>query len=495
MAYLKYANDVLFAGKKVKRFPVVLLENKLVHILSLKFILSKRKASSLNTLITYSKHLCDFISQLEVDKLEFEQINDEWLEAYANELTQRRDGETNTSNYVGQILRTIISYLLWCEENKYCRNLIGTDKSARIRVERTDKGFTHDLVKYRARQKAPKRSAPRESWIDIVRRREWSVNRVRSSFFPSMQTITPFIVGLLSTLDLSLNVDTAVFYCYLTSFKPALREGKVAVFFDKFRGSPLEKEVDASEPIIAACVRHVHRMKSILPYLESEEAIAFSKLEKCPLFLQYTPTCISILKTPDNSTVIDIVRKFIIDLSEDFPALTPLVDGKFSGENFRPTMALIMVLTGDSSTKIQKILNHAHASTTHLYTNRLYTQSLIKTKAKDFQRFLVNNAQNIGMDNKSSETKSESDEAVDEWINCKANRVWFQDVAIIAEWMAWETAIKNAEKDLSFDNSVRWERYWVPRLVKYSNLLSMVSSANKKSARVLAEKIVLPPLS
>ena len=88
-----------------------------------------------------------------------------------------------------------------------------------------------------------------------------------------------------------------------------------------------------------------------------------------------------------------------------------------------------------------------------------------------------------------------SNVGVDQWINCDAQRIWFHDVDVIADWIAWETAIKEAKNELLFSNPHRWEAYWEPRLLKYQNMLTIVSSTDMRNARVLAKKIVLPPLS
>ena len=74
-------------------------------------------------------------------------------------------------------------------------------------------------------------------------------------------------------------------------------------------------------------------------------------------------------------------------------------------------------------------------------------------------------------------------------------RVWFKDDAIIAEWIAWEKIISDSENELKFQNPIRWEKYWLPRLVKYQSLLENVLEIDKKSALTLAETIKLPPLS
>ena len=93
------------------------------------------------------------------------------------------------------------------------------------------------------------------------------------------------------------------------------------------------------------------------------------------------------------------------------------------------------------------------------------------------------------------EKNKEFDEPADQWLNCEAKRIWFKDHEVIAEWIAWEQAILEAEDELKFDNLLRWENYWLPRLVKFQSLIAMVLEVDKKHALELAKQIKLPPLS
>ena len=72
-------------------------------------------------------------SQLEVENPEvsFDYIDDDWLEAYADQILERN---SNFPIYVSQILTTVINFLVWCEDNEYCKNLIGTASTFKIRL-------------------------------------------------------------------------------------------------------------------------------------------------------------------------------------------------------------------------------------------------------------------------------------------------------------------------------------------------------------------------
>lgn len=338
--------------------------------------------------------------------------------------------------------------------------------------------------------------------MDFFKYRGWSAARIRSAFFPTTNTIAPFIVGLLSYIELSPNVDTVARYAYLSSFRPSKDSGKIVTFFDKFRGEPLIKNCDAGDPIIAACSRHVERMKKALSQF-GDQGQSFLRLEKAPLWLQFTPNSGRkniVVKLADATTITNIVRNFINVSSKKYPVLTAIKGSV--GENFRPTCSLILRLTNESSSSIQYVLNHKSVSTTHQYTERVLTQSLLKTKAKNFQRYMVNTAKNNVVNKDNSRLKSlhydlfdASESGVDEWINCDAQRIWFQDLDIVAEWIAWEKAISESQEEIIFSNPERWNIYWAPRLAKYRNILALVSSVDKRKARELAKNIVLPPLS
>ncbi|MGI2180517.1 tyrosine-type recombinase/integrase [Shewanella frigidimarina] len=190
MAYVRYTNMVSFTSigsKNKKGFPVILTSNKSVHRLSLQFFLSIRQNLSINTVATYATHLCDFLSQLETDneglpetdQIQWDEIDDAWFEGYSNELIRRYCSEAdNSTNYVSQVLRTVIAYLFWCQNQGFARNLIGSTDIFRIRVKTDESGqkASHPLVTRLSRQKSPNRSAPNERWIQVVKESTTLVN-------------------------------------------------------------------------------------------------------------------------------------------------------------------------------------------------------------------------------------------------------------------------------------------------------------------------------
>lgn len=332
---------------------------------------------------------------------------------------------------------------------------------------------------------------------DYLKYRKWGSSRVHSAFFPTPETLAPFIVGLLSHIEIAPNVDCVAFYTYLTSFKPSSKEGKTHVFMDKPRANkPIEKDIKTTDPMISLCIKHSERMISVLKSIQTNESNSLILQKKTPLFIQRnTMSARRDIHTLDSSTVVNIVKRFLADLAKEDPFISPLVEGGCTGQNFRPTIVLIQKLCGESTRVIQKLLNHSNSETTKIYTERVLTQSMILSKSKKFQNYLVENALKNDSSNNRQLLNTAIEDAVDEWINCDAKRIWFKDDAIIAEWIAWEKIISDSENELKFQNPIRWEQYWLPRLIKYQSLLENVLEIDKKSALTLAETIKLPPLS
>lgn len=330
---------------------------------------------------------------------------------------------------------------------------------------------------------------------DYLKYRGWKPNRVRGAFFPTPEVITPFIVGLLSHSDIAPNVDSVAFYTYITSFKPSSNQGKINVFMDKFRSKrPIEKDINSTDPMMLFCIRHSERMLYILKGMETEEVKYLISQDKIPLFLQYTAFGGKV-RTLDKSSVSHIVKYFLEELAKENASILPLVRGGCTGHNFRPTIVSIKKISGESIINIQKLLNHTHSSVTKAYTERSMTQSMIFSKSKEFQQFLISKAIDEGSLKKIHKLNSGIEEVADGWINCEARRIWFKDNEVIAEWIALEQALRESEMDLKFENPERWEQVWLPKLIKFQSLLANVLEVDKRAASKLAEKIKLPPLS
>ena len=151
----------------------------------------------------------------------------------------------------------------------------------------------------------------------------------------------------------------------LDSFKLSTKKGKVTVYLEKFRGKHLCRDINESDQMISFCMRHANRMLNVLKNLNRGEVKAILNQKKIPLFLQFTPNNNIYIRILDRSTLINIVKRFLADLATEQPSILPLVQGSCTGQNFRPTIALIERLSGTSLLMIQKLLNHSHSFHTY----------------------------------------------------------------------------------------------------------------------------------
>jgi integrase len=217
MAHIRYANSVEFNGSLHGRFPVILSEDLTVHRLSLRFLLSLRTKNAERTLITYAHHLCDFLTQLEIDnndcpyeqKFAWDEIDDCWLESYRNALLSRTGTvKDNRKNYVAQVLRTVIAYLEWTQKKGFSYNLIGISDLFRIRLAPSKKegNVSHPLVTSYSKDTSEPRTAPRMDWIENVKAYTKLVDKKLQVRFELMVD-WGVVVGLRAHEICALNID------------------------------------------------------------------------------------------------------------------------------------------------------------------------------------------------------------------------------------------------------------------------------------------------
>lgn len=183
MAHLRFVSDLEINGSKLKKFPFIITEQLKVHLLILEYFLELRASVSYPTLLTYAQHLSDFITQLEVDNdglsyddpqyKDWDEIDDNWMETYSNEIINRCDSDLdNSKNYAGQVLRTVVAYLKWTQSKGYTSNLVGIGEENRLKLNTSESkrgGTVHPLAKKLGKEKSPARTAPRMSWIEIAK--------------------------------------------------------------------------------------------------------------------------------------------------------------------------------------------------------------------------------------------------------------------------------------------------------------------------------------
>ena len=170
MATVKFTKSAVINKSYVSGMPLVLLDNGDVHWLSLNYFLDlRRKGAAVSSIGTYGSHVTDFISQVEVDRKELEEIDDDWLEAYRESILSRgSELKGNSLNYASQLLRSAIAFMYWLELNRYIRGVVGDTKDSAVRIGTTGKGITHWLVEIDSAQ-GISISAPKAEWINKIK--------------------------------------------------------------------------------------------------------------------------------------------------------------------------------------------------------------------------------------------------------------------------------------------------------------------------------------
>lgn len=183
MARIRYTTMLEINGARIDKFPLIITSDLKVHIPALEYLLYKRASVKPSTLYTYAQYISDFLSQLEAENegltyedsqyTEWDEIDDNWIEAYSRELVSRYNSESdNTENYVGAILTCLVDYLRWAQTKGYTSNLIGVGEDNRIKlnVSNSKSGRTVlPLAKRFLKKKSPMRTAPRVEWIETVK--------------------------------------------------------------------------------------------------------------------------------------------------------------------------------------------------------------------------------------------------------------------------------------------------------------------------------------
>jgi integrase len=167
---LRTTRNALVRGGAVEGFPLILNGQYEVDWLTLEHFLDLHRSVAVSSLKLYATHLVDFLAQLEVDGLNLDDVTDEWLIAYKNSLLNRENssGIRNSSNYASQVLRTVVHYLYWLEQNKFVRNIVGETKHHKVRIQASERGIKHPLTKNGAGS-SKSIVTPRKEWIETVK--------------------------------------------------------------------------------------------------------------------------------------------------------------------------------------------------------------------------------------------------------------------------------------------------------------------------------------
>jgi hypothetical protein len=331
-----------------------------------------------------------------------------------------------------------------------------------------------------------------EDWpvglVDYCKVKQWNTKRIYSAFFPDRQVHQPLFLAYLSHEELAPNVDTVFKYTYLDAITPAFEPKKVRVFMGKFRGAPVDKDLSNNDQLVILTIRYIKKYKSILTM--SDLGIAYLSQENPSIFGHINRNRGEFeLKTYDVCTACDWVHISLEKYAKEHPIIKPLTFKGTTGENFRPTHAVIDTLKGVPQGKIKLKLNHKRTSTTTQYTENAVTDAQIDTKQMNFQTFIVNQSK-LSVD----ELKDTVDSSLNLQELAYSKRVIFSDVHDIAEWIAYRAEIVKEKDRLILSNPKRWVKYWQVKLAEYEALISMVTSQDYHAATILSDELTIPYL-
>lgn len=229
----------------------------------------------------------------------------------------------------------------------------------------------------------------------------------------------------------------------------------------------------------------------------------FLERESCPTMLHFTPVSGRgpSIKTVDPGMTAYMVRRFIRRAANQDAFLSCLV-GKATGQNFRPTHAYLLRLSGQSVRSIQGKLNHRNYSTTKSYISGVETRNSRNRKHKDYMRYLIGNAKAQGMKRTGSgyvcASESQPQKECTRWDKCQGcdgKRIVFGNPVVVAEWLAWEEHLVSNKSSIELSGHDRWDKLWGPRLAEFQVFIAMSKKHVIRKAKLLVPHISLPPIS
>jgi len=331
---------------------------------------------------------------------------------------------------------------------------------------------------------------------DFLKRRGWTPRRVGSALFPTSRIIGYYLTAILSHPTLSPNVDSVAFGLYLSSVKPAFEKGYHSIYLRKNRGASKEALLSSSDPLVQALLSLQAKLRQALP--DVTMGVKYLSQHNVPMMVHITPSAgrqLS-LRQLDPSSTSHVVRRVVREAAKEHSLLEPIANS-VSGENFRPTHALIARLLGRSNAQIKKDLGHKNLSTTVGYTDRVETHALLIGKYQGFQKFLIDEAgsqRRTGSGYLCSRTADDTCIELDKCFACADKRIVLSSPEIAAEWIAWRDAIKANESRFRMANPERWNVFWQVKLAEYESLIQQLDERAYLKAQKLSVSIVLPPL-
>lgn len=331
---------------------------------------------------------------------------------------------------------------------------------------------------------------------DYLLKSDWGLDRVSAVFFPTIKSLEPFLILMLSNKVLMPNVDSVAFYAYVNCVEPR-GDGLSQVTFGKYRGTDIIGTISAASVVVEALKGLEVKVLDSLPWMNGGEDILLKK--NIPLFLVIFNKNNGRLKVMDPTTPARAVRRFIKAAASREPIMVPLIGG-VTGEQFRTTHMLIARLKGESLFKIRSKAGHADVTTTENYLKRIEVKSLVSERMRDFQSYLIGESSHgmrmVGNGYVCSSQVDLDGECLrfDKCFDCEARRIVFETPRIAAEWIAWVKHITNNSERLRAHRPERWSKVWEPMLAMYQVFIDAMSAYVRREAELIVPSIFLPPL-
>ncbi|GAA4823513.1 hypothetical protein GCM10011365_25760 [Marinicella pacifica] len=330
---------------------------------------------------------------------------------------------------------------------------------------------------------------------DYLKSRGWNCTRVYSAFFPDKRIHMPLLIAFLSHKEIAPNVDSIFYHTYFNSIQKDSERGYCLLNMNKMRGNSVGIPIKLSDPLIASTLKLIKIYQERLmgcdvgrDLLKKNNNSIFLNLMRIKKYIKQEND----LRLYDPGTASDWVRRSLSNYSNEEPLLKPLVTSLVSGENFRPTHALLTKLKGGEFAKIKKLLGHSKTSTTKNYVERSETLGLLNKKNIEFQKLLLNEIAVNTRANKIGSTSKPKDKLLQ--IDYE-QRLALKTPELEAEWIAYHDSILKDKNRLMFENPYRWNNYWALRLAEYQVLISQLDSKSLQVAKQNAKKIDLPILN
>ncbi|WP_280153248.1 hypothetical protein [Piscinibacter sp. XHJ-5] len=327
---------------------------------------------------------------------------------------------------------------------------------------------------------------------------------------PTTDSLAPFLALFLADSFCQPNVDDVWNYTFRDCVLQGGSKSTAIIRFGKLRGSEQEFGVEvpvgsADEWSLARALRFLNVYTgSCLGLTEGSGKHKYVDGRQ-RLFQHLDRIASKSLRPMDPGSVVDCMRRFLERAAQHEPSLRRIAKIA-TGENFRPTHALICV-SRKGIFEAQRRLRHKAIPTTQIYTDRAHMRSSRSMRIISFQEYLYRNALRAGEESQTAAIPTglglhcraqqtdlpgaSTEEGERCWrpdlcdSGCASAKLVLEEPATVCTWMRMIQHLESQRGRMVADYPERWEQVWEPRLVWYHALLSKTSSRVRKQAKDL----------